>query len=71
MYLKMLVLLARTTKNIYLKFNVYNLFNFDTGLFSRFGHVTCPANFKRADYCSGMIGLLSAGEKLTGCVVTN
>ena len=23
---------------------------FYTGVFSNFGHVTCPANFKRADY---------------------
>ena len=45
------VFLVRTTKNINYKFKVGNfLFNFDTGLFLIFGHVICPANFKRANY---------------------
>ena len=44
------VFLVRTTRNIHLKFEVDNLFNFDTGVISNLGHVTCPANFKRANY---------------------
>ena len=44
------VFLVRDTRNINLKFEVDNLFNFDTGVISKFGHVTCPANFKCANY---------------------
>ena len=37
-------------KTIYLKFYVDNLFIFDTGVSSIFGHMTCPTNFKRTKY---------------------
>ena len=43
-------LFITTTKNKYLKFYFHNLFDFDTGVSSIFGYVTCPANFKLADY---------------------
>ena len=36
-----------------LKFYLDNLYNFETGVVSIFGHVTCPANFKRVDYRRG------------------
>ena len=45
MDLKLSVLLVRTTKNIHKKFQVDHLYNVGTGVFSIFGHVTCPANY--------------------------
>ena len=44
------VFLVRTTKNIQSKFEVDNLFNFDTGVISNFGQVTCPAKIKLKYY---------------------
>ena len=44
------------------KVQVHNYSNFGTGEFSILGHVTCPANFKRADYRS-LAGVLSESQK--------
>ena len=38
---------------MYWKFEVHYCSNFGTGVSSIFGHVTCPANFKRSDYTIG------------------
>ena len=45
-----LIFIVRTIRKMHLKFKIDNLFNFDTGVILIFGYVTCPANFKRANY---------------------
>lgn len=48
--MKLLVYVIGSPHKKYWKFGIHNCSNFGTGVSSIFGHVTCLANFKRADY---------------------
>ena len=48
--MKLLVYVIGSPHKKYWKFGIHNCSNFGTGVSIIFGHVTCPANFKRADY---------------------
>ena len=48
--MKLLVYVIDSPHKKYWKFGIHNCSYFGTGVSSIFGHVTCPANFKRADY---------------------
>ena len=63
------VFLVRNTKSIHLKFEVNNLFDFDTGVISNFGHVTCQANFKRANYNINLILTQDHELRLNGLII--
>ena len=49
---KLLIYVINSPYKKYWKFQVPDCSNIGTGVFSVFGHVTCPAHFKRADYNS-------------------